>query len=382
MYEQFYGLKEKPFQITPNPAFLYRSPKHDTALTYLEYGLTENVGFILLTGEIGSGKTTLVQHIMGRLEHDIEAALILNTNVTAEELLLLILAEFEVPRPPGGKADVLMAINSFLIERYSQRRRVLLIIDEGQNLSEQALEEVRMLSNLQSDDQSLLQIMLVGQPELIAKLKQPSMRQFSQRIAASYHLTGLDRQETGNYIAHRLKLVGGDPGLFTPAAVDIVFSLSGGIPRAINLVCQAALVYGFADNAAQIGQDTIKNISRDNLGIGLAASSAEGSPPGPAAPAAAGHNGNGFDRKLGVLEADMKDLKQIVSNQLKDIEKQSQSAREGQFQQVLALLKQERHKNEELVRKAERLEVENQHLKRLGLLMRQKLQGPPPRARK
>jgi general secretion pathway protein A len=227
-----------------------------------------------------------------------------------------------------------------------------------------------------------LQIMLVGQPELIAKLKQPSMRQFSQRIAASYHLTGLDREETGNYIAHRLKRVGGDPGLFTPAAVDIIYKLSGGIPRAINLVCQAALVYGFADSAAQIGQDTIKHISRDNLGIGLAASSAGGRVPGPAAAAAAGHSGNGFDRKLGVIEADMKDLKQIVSNQLKDIETQSQRVREGQFQQVLALLKQERHKNEELVRKLERLEVENQHLKRVGLLMRQKLQGPSAPARK
>ena len=128
---------------------------------------------------------------------------------------------------------------------------MLLIIDEGQNLSDEALEEVRMLSNLQSDNQSLLQIMLVGQPELITKLKQPSMRQFSQRIAASYHLTGLDREETEKYIAHRLQKAGGRPDLFTPAAVDIIYKLSGGIPRAINLVCQAALVYGFAENAAK-----------------------------------------------------------------------------------------------------------------------------------
>ena len=275
MYEQFYGFKEKPFQITPNPAFLYRSSKHDTALTYLEYGLTENVGFILLTGEIGSGKTTLVQYILGRLESDIEAAVIFNTNVSAEELLALILEEFEIPRPAGGKADVLTALNGFLIERYARRKRVLLVIDEGQNLSDQALEEVRMLSNLQSEDQSLLQIMLVGQPELITKLKQPSMRQFSQRIAASYHLTGLDREETEKYIAHRLQKAGGQPDLFTPAAVDIIFKLSGGIPRAINLVCQAALVYGFAEDAQKIGQDTIHQISKDNLGIGCASATAE-----------------------------------------------------------------------------------------------------------
>ena len=322
MYEKLYGFREKPFQITPNPAFLYRSSKHDTALTYLEYGLTENVGFILLTGEIGSGKTTLVQYILGRLESDIEAAVIFNTNVSAEELLALILEEFEIPRPAGGKADVLTALNGFLVERYARRKRVLLIIDEGQNLSDQALEEVRMLSNLQSDDQSLLQIMLVGQPELIPKLRNPSMRQFSQRIAASYHLTGLDREETEKYIAHRLQKAGGQPDLFTPAAVDIIFKLSGGIPRAINLVCQAALVYGFAEGAEKISQDTIRQISQDNLGIGCAAAPAEDCSLAAAAAPAANHNGNGFERKLSVLETDLKDLRQVLTSYLQEMEEE------------------------------------------------------------
>jgi len=180
-----------------------------------------------------------VHYILDRLESDLEAAVIFNTNVSAEELLAPILQEFEIPRPAGSKADVLTALNAFLIERYPRRKRVLLIIDEGQNLSNEALEEVRMLSNLQSDNQSLLQIMLVGQPELIAKLKNPSMRQFSQRIAASYH-----------------------------------YKLSGGIPRAIHLVCQAALVYGFAEEAQKIDQDTIHRIRKDNLGIGCEAAPA------------------------------------------------------------------------------------------------------------
>ncbi len=188
MYEKFYGFREKPFQIVPNPAYLYKSPKHEAALTYLEYGVAENVGFILLTGEIGSGKTTLVQYILGRLDTATEAAVIFNTNVSAEELLGLILEEFDVPRAAKDKAALLNALNQYLIDRYAQRKRVILIIDEAQNLSEKALEEVRMLSNLQSEDQCLLQIMLVGQPELVAKLKQPSLRQFTQRIAASYHL--------------------------------------------------------------------------------------------------------------------------------------------------------------------------------------------------
>jgi putative secretion ATPase (PEP-CTERM system associated) len=383
MYEKFYGFSERPFQITPNPAFLYRSSKHDTALTYLEYGLTENVGFILLTGEVGSGKTTLVQYITRRLESDIEAAVIFNTNVSAEELLALILDEFEIPRPPGGKADMLMALNQFLVDRYSHRKRVLLVIDEGQNLSDQALEEVRMLSNLQSDDQSLLQIMLVGQPELVARLKQPSMRQFSQRIAASYHLTGLDREETEKYIAHRLRKAGARAALFTPAAVDVIYKLSGGIPRAINLVCQAALVYGFAENAEKIGQDTILQISKDNLCVGVeAAKPCESSAPAAAAGPAAHHNGNGFERKLGVLESEIKELKELVAVQLKGMQHQSQKLREDQFRQLVQLLKQERGQKEELVQQIARLETENKQLKRAGRFLQQKLQGisaPPAR---
>jgi len=376
MYEKFYGFREKPFQINPNPAFLYRSSKHDAALTYLEYGLTENVGFILLTGEIGSGKTTLVQYIAGRLGPDIEAAVLCNTNVSAEDLLALILEEFKITRPAGGKADMLSALNHFLVDRYAHRKRALLIIDEGQNLSEQALEEVRMLSNLQSEHQALLQIMLVGQPELVARLKQPSMRQFTQRIAASYHLTGLDRKETGSYIAHRLQKAGGDPELFTEAAVDLIYNLSGGIPRAINLVCQAALVYGFVDGAGRIGQDTIRQIRQDNLGVGLEAAPAEASE-APAA-ASAAHDGNGFERKLGVLEADLKELKQLMTGRLQEMENHSRKLREDQFRQLLALLKQERREKEELVQRVARLESENQALKRAGLQLKQKLKGLSP----
>jgi putative secretion ATPase (PEP-CTERM system associated) len=379
MYEPFYGFREKPFQITPNPAFLYRSSKHDKALTYLEYGLSENVGFILLTGEVGSGKTTLVQYIVSRLEADIEAAVIFNTNVSAEELLALILEEFEIRRPPSGKADLLLALNNFLVDRYSHRQRVLLIIDEGQNLSDQALEEVRMLSNLQSDDRSLLQIMLVGQPELVGRLKQPSLRQFSQRIAASYHLTGLDREETGKYITHRLRQAGGRAELFTPAAVDLIYTLSGGIPRAINLVCQAALVYGFAEGSKKIGQDTIHQISKDNLCVGVDATGPGAASP-PAAPPAgppAHSNGNGFERKLGLLEAGLQDLKELVTVQLQDLERQSQKLREDQFRQLIELLKQERQQKEALVCELARLEAENKGLKRVGLLLKQKLQRMP-----
>ncbi|UCF94526.1 MAG: AAA family ATPase, partial [Desulfobacterales bacterium] len=247
MYQKFYGLRDKPFQIVPNPTYLYKSLHHENALTYLEYGLSENVGFILLTGEIGSGKTTLIQYILNKLGGDTVAAVIFNTNVSADQLLGLILTEFELAFKEGDKAGTLDTLNQFLIQKYAEKKQVLLIIDEAQNLSAEALEEVRMLSNLQSEDQALLQIMLVGQPELIAKLRKPSLMQFTQRIAVSYHLASLTREETGNYIAFRLEKAGGRADLFSPEAVDLIHRLAGGIPRSINLLCQAALVYGFAD---------------------------------------------------------------------------------------------------------------------------------------
>jgi len=212
---------------------------------------------------------------------------------------------------------------------------------------------------------------LVGQPELITKLRTPSMRQFSQRIAASYHLTGLDREETEKYIAHRLETAGGRPDLFTPAAVDIIYQLAGGIPRAINLVCQAALVYGFAEGAQKIGQDTIRQISKDNLGIGLAPA------PEDARTAAANHNGNGFERKIGVLETDLKDLKQVMTSYMEEMGEKTRSVRADQFNQVVQLLKQERQQKEELLRQVTRLEMDNKTLKRIGMLLKQKLLEKP-----
>jgi general secretion pathway protein A len=187
----------------------------------------------------------------------------------------MILNEFELPSKKIDKATALDELDQFLIQRYAEKRQVLLIIDEAQNLSGEALEEIRMLSNLHSDDQPLLQIMIVGQPELVDKLKRPELRQFAQRIAVSYHLTSLDREETGEYIAYRLQKAGGRPDLFTPHAVDIIFKLSEGIPRSINLACEAALVYGFADEATRISQNIVKQFIRDKIGVGLGNNSDE-----------------------------------------------------------------------------------------------------------
>ncbi|OIP44090.1 MAG: hypothetical protein AUK28_11080 [Desulfobacterales bacterium CG2_30_60_27] len=269
MYEKFYGLSEKPFRIVPNPNFLYLTAKHQNALTTLEYGVSEGIGFTLLTGDIGTGKTTLIRYLLNEIEATMDIAVIFNTNVSADQLLNLILQEFELTPDRDNKARTLDTLYQFLIKRFAAGRKVLLIIDEAQNLSLDALEEVRMLSNLQSDEHLLLNIMLVGQPELRIKLQQPGLTQFSQRIAVNYHLTGLDREETDHYIGSRLAKVGGRPEIFSQKAVDRIHQAAAGIPRAINQICDAALVYGFADGQKIIDTEIIEQVLADRGEMGL-----------------------------------------------------------------------------------------------------------------
>ncbi|MFO7740454.1 MAG: AAA family ATPase [Desulfatiglandaceae bacterium] len=269
MYRQLYGLKEMPFRIVADPAYFYESVMHKRALTRLGNGLDQNSGILLLTGEIGSGKTTLVKYILNNISDKTEAAVIFNTNVSADELLEMVFIAFELSFPFGDKAGALNLLYPFLSLRYSEAKRVLLIVDEAQNLQVEALEEIRMLSNLQTADQRPLQIMLVGQPELTQKLKQSCLQPLTRRIAVKYHLTGLSREETGKYIAFRLNKAGGNPDLFEPKAVDLIYDVSKGIPRSINLACEAALVYGLADRAEVIGTDVVKQIIREEFGIGI-----------------------------------------------------------------------------------------------------------------
>ena len=247
MYEDFYGLTGKPFQLNPDPAFFYGSRGHKRAFAYLQYGLYQSEGFIVITGEIGAGKTTIVRNLFEHLDRDrLVAAQLVSTQLDADDMLRAVAVAFGLPIKSMDKASLLASLEAFLCQVAIDRKRALLVVDEAQNLTPRAIEELRMLSNFQLGDQALLQSFLIGQPELRGMMQGPQMQQLRQRVIASYHLGPMDRAETQAYVEHRLSHVGwkGDPG-FAPVALDLIHVASGGIPRRINTLCNRLLLAGF-----------------------------------------------------------------------------------------------------------------------------------------
>lgn len=269
MYEAFYGFSDKPFGLLPDPAFLYLSRKHAAALSMLEYTLSDQAGFVVVTGEVGCGKTILVRRFLKLVDRDTTIGLISNTHSAFGDLLHWILVAFDIRPLTEDKSALYRALIDFLVEQYAAGRRTILVVDEAQNMSLEVLEELRLLSNLNADKDLLLQIIMVGQPELLDKLRRTDLRQFAQRIAVNYHLPPLDYPETRAYIRHRLLVARGRPDIFTEAAVAAVFCCTGGTPRLINLVCDMALVYGYAEAMAQIDIDTILLVAEHKGGSGL-----------------------------------------------------------------------------------------------------------------
>jgi general secretion pathway protein A len=261
MYTSFFGLQEKPFAITPDPRYLYLSERHAEALAHLLYGINEAGGFIQLTGEVGTGKTTVIRSLLEQLPGHAEVALILNPRVTPAEFLLTICEELHLPVPDTGRDStktLMDLLGHYLLDAHARGRRVVLIVDEAQNLSPQTLEQVRLLTNLETATTKLLQIILIGQEELRALLEQPELRQLAQRITGRYHLSPLSRDETAGYVKHRMRVAGATAEAFTSSALKEIHRLSHGIPRVINVVCDRALLGAFTREDHRVGPSYVR----------------------------------------------------------------------------------------------------------------------------
>jgi type II secretory pathway predicted ATPase ExeA len=269
VYEAHFGLHEKPFSLLPDPRFLYAGRTHAMAMHMLEYGLAEQTGYVVLTGEVGTGKTTLLRHLLRSVDNHVLIGLVTNTHSSFGELMKWIMLAFDLDYTDKDAVTQHQIFTDFLIERYAHGQRVVLIVDEAQNLGREALEQLRMLSNINAESDHLLQLILVGQPELRQLLSNDSLRQFVQRISIDYHLKPLDREDTASYVRHRLETAGGHPDIFDPVALATVHYFSRGLPRLVNSLCDLSLVYAFAEDRTDVDFDTVFNVIETRVQDGL-----------------------------------------------------------------------------------------------------------------
>lgn len=314
MYESFYGFREKPFQLPPDPEYVFMSETHAEVFTHLEYAIQENKGFVVITGEIGAGKTTLMNVLLDRIPQDVETAVITQTNLEPGDFLKMVCDEFELDILSGTMAEMLDALHSFLLQHYELGNRVVLIVDESQNLPLETIEELRMLSNLELEKQHLLQMILLGQPNLKDKLRRKELEQFSQRVTVHCHLRGLNRAETEKYIRHRLTVAGStDPDLFTKEAMDYVYKAARGIPRLINIICDGALLYGYADEVKKIDKGIIYQIIKERQALITSFHK-----PSPAAKGPSPEQEEELLNRMDTLEGHMERLYALVDNHISD----------------------------------------------------------------
>ena len=268
-YQEHFGLAEAPFSIAPDPRYLYMSEQHREALAHLRYGIQSDGGFVLLTGEVGTGKTTISRCLLEQLPQDCVVAFIINPRLTVPELLSTICDELRIPYPEGNRSVKVFVdlINDFLLDAHAGGRRAVLIVDEAQHLEKDVLEQIRLLTNLETNTRKLLQIILLGQPELREQMARPELRQLSQRIIARYHLGPLGRRETAVYVNHRLTTAGSRRQLFSPQALGEIYRQSGGIPRLVNLICDRALLGAYAQGNGRVDRATVARAAREVLGV-------------------------------------------------------------------------------------------------------------------
>jgi general secretion pathway protein A len=266
MYKSFYHLQRNPFEITPDPSFLFPTIRHNEALASLYYGVTAHRGFVVLTGEVGTGKTLILRSLLGLLQRrEVAFALIFNPSLSPLEFMRYIAGDFGLPTAGKAKDELIHVLNNFLLQRHERKLTTLLVVDEAHHLSSEILEEIRLLTNLETSQQKLLQIVLAGQPELDLKLDSYDLRQLKQRVALRCHLDALSRNETREYMSRRLQIAGAPAAcdIFSELAIDAVFKHSRGIPRLVNTVCENALISGYAKQELTIGPEIIDAVARD-----------------------------------------------------------------------------------------------------------------------
>lgn len=269
MYEAFYRLKEKPFSIQPDPEFLFFGRRHTLAYATLEYAVRNRAAFAVISGEIGCGKTTLIRHLLNQLEPNFTVGMVYNTHSDIANLLEWIMLAFGQPYQGLSQVTLFDGFQRFLLAEYEAGRRVLLIVDEAQNLTPAALESLRMLSNINADKDQLLQVILVGQPQLNDLLKRPDLRQFAQRVSAHFYIPPLEGADVDRYIRHRLKVAGRESPLFTLKACERIARATRGVPRSINVLCDTVLVYGFSADREWIDDELVDEVLNDQAEFGV-----------------------------------------------------------------------------------------------------------------